>query len=425
MSLEDVVAAAVNDAREDGLEGAQSGDEAGESDAVADVVDTETGDESAAGEGEGDKTGEEGEKADAEGEKTDEEKAADAAAVDEAKKVETKDEKKPDPAKKADLMAELGLKPRPDGRVHRIPLPRVETMVTKAREEAASTVKTVVETVGKALGVPEAELSTATFETIAPKLTEALADVAELRDRVGVMDELAPIMLTNGRAFVKMLAASNPEQYGEFLAVMEDGYQPPARRELPDEKDDPMPEPDLKIKLPDGTEGMTYSKAGQAKKDEWAERRYERKLAAAIDARFKPLDDKEKAAQSKEARQQQIITDLNDFMSGAEEWKGFKDAKEEIKAEMKNIDKKVPFRKAVRQAYETVVFGKLHTDRVKMRAEILAELKKAPNATGTKTGGKKVDIEAPVRGEGGDIVVGAEAAVRRSLAKARSAGLIK
>jgi hypothetical protein len=430
MALEDVIAGAIAEAREDGLEGAQAGDEpvietgdedAGDGDGAETAADENAeGDSGETKDGEGDgaeKEGDENADENAEGEGDDKDKPKEG--EDKPKEgTETEEEK---------LLKELGLKPRADGRVHRIPVPRVAKMVGKARLEAAESVKTVVATVGKALGVSDAELTEATFETLAPKLTEALSDVSELRQRVSVMDELAPIMLTNGDAFVTMLAKSNPEQYAKFLAVLDEGFEAPERRELPEEKNDPKPAPDLEVTLPNGQKGKTYSNEQHEKLLDWQERKSERKFNAALEKRFKPLDDQQKAAQSQEARQQALINDMNDFMADAMEWKGFKDHKDEILVEVKKIDKKVPFRRATRMAYETVVFGKLHTDRTKMRGEIHAELKKAPAATGVKkTGGavKKADTGV-VRGEGGEVVTGTEAAIRLSLQKAKSAGLVK
>lgn len=424
--LEDVIAGAIAEAREDGLVGAQEGDEP-----IVDGGDEGAGDaggeEAASDEGAGDEgTGETGDGVEkpAEGEEGTEEKPADG------------EEPPPDPKKKDEeldpnseeaLLKELGLKPRPDGRVHRIPVPRVAKILGAARVKATEASKAAVTIIGKALGVPDAELATATVETLGPKLTETLADVAELRDRVSVMDELAPIMLSDGDAFIAMLANSNPEQYGKFAAVLKEGYQPPTRTELPEEKNDPRPEPDLTVKLPDGTVGKTYSLEGQQKLEAWQERKTERKVQAALDARFKPLDDANKSARSQQARQQQVLHELNDFMSEAHQWTGFEADKDAILAETKLVDKKIPFRRAVRMAYEKVVFGKLHTDRTKMRAEILAELKKAPTSTSTtkKAGTVKPGKGEVERGEGGEVVTGSEAAIRRSLRQARASGQIK
>lgn len=420
MSLEDVIKNAIDEAREDGLEGAQVGEEP--DDVIADDVarlDTEETDEAIVEDKTGDESEEDGDKEAKGDDKADE----DTETTEEPPVVEKKDEKAEKAAPKS-LAEELKLKPRADGREHRIPLSRVETMVTKAREETATLGKTVVETLGKALGVPEAEIGAATFETLAPKLTEALGEVEELRDRVSIMDDLAPIMLRDGNTFIKMLAAKNPEQYAKFLAVLEDGFEAPERRELPEEKDDPRPEADLTIKLPDGTVGKTYSVEGAKKLEEWQERKSERKFNATLDKRFKPLDEAEKAKQSSEARQERLVNDMNEFMSEAHEWRGFKDHKDAILAAVKLIDKKVSFRKAVRMAYENVYFEKHHADRTKMRTEILAELKKAPVKTGVGSkGAVKAKTDEVVRGEGGEVVTGSEAAIRRAVAKAKAAGM--
>jgi hypothetical protein len=419
MALEDVIAGAIADAREDGLEGAQMGDEPSESADEA-VVDDGTVD--------GDAPADEGAKDD--DAPTDEPVVVKDEPTDEEAPAAKAEKKEDEPVEGDDLMKELGLKERADGRVQRIPLPRVEKIIANARNKATESVKAVVTSVGKALGLADEDLATATPETLAPRLTEALSEMTTLRQQTAIMDSLSPIMINDGDAFVKMLAASNPQQYGKFLAVLEDGFTPPtaAATALVDEKNDPMPTPDLPVTLGDGTKGHTYSQAQHEKLLAWQERKSERKFNAALEKRFKPLDDQQKAAQTVQAQQQQMVTALNEFMDEAHQWKGFEASKDAILAATKLIDKKVPFRRAVRQAYEEVVFGKLHSDRSTLRAEILAELKAAPGATsGTRKGAvvAKKDDDVPVRGEGGEVVSGAEAAIRRSLAKARATGALR
>jgi DNA-binding transcriptional regulator YbjK len=415
MSVEDVIAASIESARDEGLIDGQSGDEPVD-------IGTEGGD-SATGEGEAEVVAKAEDTDDppvGEGEGTDEEKAAKAALAAIPKLKKDKDGVEPD------LMTELGLKPRADGREHRIPLTRVKGMVQAARTERDTAVKTIVETVGKAIGLPDTELATATPETVMPRLNGILQEASGLYEKTRTMDDLAPVMLSDGDKFIRMLAGSNPQQYGKFLAVLEEGFTPKTGA-LPDEANDPMPEPDLPITMADGTKGRVYSQAQDQKRLEWLERKSERKFNAALEARFKPYEDRDKTVRARAAQQHQVITQLDEFLGEAHEWKGFTENKDAILAETKKIDTSVPFRKAVRQAYEKLVFGKLHTDRTKLREEFMEELKKAPSATGVakKGGAPKKDDEGAVRGEGGEMVTGTEAAIRRSIAKAKAAGVIK
>lgn len=301
------------------------------------------------------------------------------------------------------------------GRENRIPHSRVVKMVQK---KVAKEVGRVTGIIGRALGIKDGEVTTQT-------LTTALNEVQELRGYVGGFMELEETMRSNGDEMIRRLAKANPEQYGKFAAVLEPGYKPKSGGV---DADANMPLPDVDITLPDGSKGRTYSAEQLTKRDEWfAEKIAARTLALAEDKlgkRIKPFEDANAAAAREREDNQRLANSIKEMLTEArEDWEGFKEHEKEIQAEYNKIDKRVPMGRALRQAWQKVVMAKLKGSKKAVRQQVTKELKEAPVATSARGRvGKKVTADV-VRNEDGEVVEGSEAAIRRSIAKAKAAGI--
>ncbi len=128
---------------------------------------------------------------------------------------------------------------------------------------------------------------------------------------------------------------------------------------LPDEKDDPEPEPDAMYS--DGTLG--YSGKQQRLRDEWLERKLLRKIQsqgnAELESFRKELEPITQArrAQERRAELEQQIAPVVDL---AQNWPGFEEHLDDIHKEvMSNKYFGLPAHKALKQAYDAVVKPKL------------------------------------------------------------------
>ena len=394
MSTASAIEGALAAAREDGAIGDESTEEV--STEETEVVESETPE----GEETTEETTEEGDESteeveeEAEEETTEEEEEAT-----EETEEETEGESDPDfgPAKDK------------HGRENKLPHSRL----VKIRDKAvAREVGKVTSVIGKALGYAEGKVTT-------ENIVEVLGSVGQMRQRLTGFDEIEPIMRQDGDTFIQMLADANPEQYGKFLAVLEEGYDPQAVSKAA-EKD--MPQPDVEITLQDGTKGKTYSMKQLEARDAWKEAQLEAKWDKKIAKRFKPLDDERTATQKKNDANQALASQIVTLLGEArEDWDGFTENETAIQAEYNKIPKSVPMGRALRQAYNKVVVQKWKTGKAKMRQDVQAELKAAPKSTSAK--GKVVKKVDHVRNEDGDVVTGSEAAVRRAVATARAAGI--
>lgn len=255
--------------------------------------------------------------------------------------------KEPRSGDQDDLLSELGLKPREDGREHRIPYSRVqkirENAIRKATESAAAEWQTKV--------------------TAAEQRAQQLAE-AEAAMQAAVMGD--------PDAFLGILAEVNPAFARYLQREAAAGPQATASRQAPAE----MPQPD--VRLSDGS--ATYSMKGLQALLDWNAAQVEQRLAE----RYKPFaqtveqmtqrEQQQALAAQSEQRVQSLYTD-------AQTWPGFKEHEDAIRKAFNEDFKALPVAEALNAAYRKVVLPSLTAERNKVRESVLAELKQQKRST--------------------------------------------
>lgn len=231
---------------------------------------------------------------------------------------------------------ELGPEKDKWGRVNRIPQPRVAKIVAKA--------------------VAKQE------EVFAAERTAHAAKIAEHDKRFKEIDNVERLMFDEQDKFLGIL--DTIPGYKERLAARYGGATTPATAVA--QPEDGMPQPD--------TEGG-YSQKGLAALFDWNARQVETRITARQKA-----EREEQETVSK--RQQAVSTYAAKAAAEARSWPGFKENEAEIVALMA-ADARVTHE----SAYRRIVLPKLETDKTKLaaeiRAQVIADLKKAPASTGT------------------------------------------
>lgn len=285
------------------------------------------------------------------------------------------------------LAKELNLKPRPDGKENRIPYSRVRAIKANAERKA---VEQALAPVAKVLGV---DPKTLTVESLEQALSGRIAD-PEIAAEVEHMRGAEQFMRDDPDGFVRRLAEVMPDKFGKFAQFLDGGGQAgPAAAQPAAAVPGPAsarPEPDLELE----GGGRTYSVEGIQKLIDWAATEGERRAAARIDERFKPIQEREQQAKQAEAereaaaraqadREARAKAELEDALAN---WDGFKEHFDEIM----NVLRADPTRRMrLETAWRQVVVPKIKADRAKMREELLKELQteRRAAATSTVTGG--------------------------------------
>jgi len=144
---------------------------------------------------------------------------------------------------------ELGVpRKRTDGRENRVPISRAETMATNRQRKA-------LQEVGKVFGIDVPDTKTAAdydMATLIQDLTGRHQKYTTLETKAKTWDALEPIARDNPEAYIRMLAQANPEGYGRFAELLEQGKTPQqaakqVAKENAAEEDDPEPLPDLLV----------------------------------------------------------------------------------------------------------------------------------------------------------------------------------
>lgn len=302
-----------------------------------------------------------------------------AAAVDEGTTQAASTEAQGDPddfdAQPAERVDALGRK-----RENAIPHGRVKTMMTRAEQK-------MLRGLAKTLGFPNADDPKAVFKVdeITGRLTETSQKYADYDKRFKNYETVEEIMNSDEDRFVRMLAEALPEKYGKFLKVFE-AAQEQTQAQSPQAAqtgDDPEPEPDFDL----GNGQFTYSLEGTRKRDAWKERQFEKKMQAALDARFKPIDEaQKKAAEAAALKKQQETTKaqaeekINQEFDRASKWPGFN----ENAAEILKVFKSDPAL-TLHDAWIQVYLPKLQANRDAMRTELLSEINGKPRSTSAAT----------------------------------------
>lgn len=262
------------------------------------------------------------------------------------------------------------------GRENRIPYSRVKKITQKAENEASERVRGEY--------VPKIT----EFET---KIKDYEAKVTDYEGRLTKVAEFEQVMEKDPVRFIGMLASHYPQYAQIFGPLYEQAKPEEPKTEVPDPAAAPRPEPD--VDMPDGSKA--YSMEGLDKLNAWnraqavAEAR--KVMRAEIDAEFKPIRDREEAQARINAALPQVEAQINE----ARKWAKFTENEDEIVKAL-NADQTL----TLEGAYNKVVVPKLvqastavQTDteelRKKIRAEVLAELKKSPRATAATAGATK------------------------------------
>lgn len=240
-----------------------------------------------------------------------------------------------DPKTQADvdeLAAELGLKPRADGRENRIPYSKVKVISENARKKEA-----------------------AIWEG---KLSEHTAKLAEYEQERTSFAQVERMMLENPEEFISRLSQINPV-YANLR-----GSKPNAPANTVAEE----PQPDLQFN--DGSLG--FSAAAMRKLVDYRDQQAEKRFTE----RFGPIERDYKAQQVLERTMPKVQAQIAE----ARTWPLFN----EHEAEVVKILQSNP-NLSLERAYQHVVLPKLKADKTKMetdiRAKIMAEINSKPHST--------------------------------------------
>lgn len=234
-----------------------------------------------------------------------------------------------------------------DGRTNRIPHNRVRVMVDNAVRKATTAISS--------------ELT-----ALKPRVQDYEARLTKVGQIEHVMFNDAPQMLSILRTIpgYEQLLGTAAAPAAATPAVSE---QPPA--------------PDYTA--PDGSKG--YTPEGLQKLLDWnADRATARATAAAeerLGKRFQPIERREQAL----AQQQALTTKVSTTLTEAAKMPHFAENQGEIlkvlAADSEQAKTSGRYQLNLMSAYHQVVFGRLTTDRQKVREELIQELKKAPVST--------------------------------------------
>jgi hypothetical protein len=190
------------------------------------------------------------------------------------------------------------------------------------------------------------------------------------------------------KAFLSELAGVDP-RYQAFLEQKQE-----ERREIAEAANDPMPPPDYDL----GNGQRTYSIDGLKQLREWDKRQLKRELAAEMDQRFKPLQEREQQAKERERQdqlQQEIATSAKSQIVEAQNWPLFGKLAEdgsltefqqavldELKQDTDAAQKagQRP-RLTLEGAYIRVASKRMTEDDTKRRERLLKEIQNAPKST--------------------------------------------
>lgn len=373
MSIEDVIAGAMSDARDEGvLEDAAVGDsgdgvevqpatedDAGAEEVVEPVAQTDE------------------EKATAEAAAATVKAEADAAALAEKNKGKTPEQL---------LKEELGAEKNVHGKENKIPHSRVVKIVDNQ-------VNARLDPVRAALGIEAKDFS---VDKVVARITEAAAMETEIRNnRQGEF-----LMDSNPEKFIRTLAAHHPG-YKKFVDLLDGTVAAPVVKApvvaAVDPANDPEPQPDLPIKDDAGNiVGHTYTMKGMKARDEWRDRQTEARIFA--NPKLKGVLDRDEA----QARIAAAEPGLRAQMEDAATWEGFTDSKDEILQVLVDDSKQAQvsgkYSHDLNSAYRKVVLPKLKAARELAeknakeaealgRKKALAEVKKRPASTSAPAGG--------------------------------------
>lgn len=285
-----------------------------------------------------------------------------------------------DPLSDDPLAKELGLKSRADGKENRIPYSRVKMITANAEKKAAQNLLTQV---AEATGLDVKALSADKLKDI---LLERETGFQSERAEVTQMRDVEKVMAGDPDRFMQMLAQVNPA-YQKFLSGGGGDTAESTTAMGVTTATVTRPQPDLDL----GNGQKTYSLEGIENLVNWSVSEGVRQAVAQFEGKVKPLQERQAeedaARQASERMARQTEASNRAWKEAYEGWDGFKENASEILAVLKAdvVAAQRENRKVISldRAYNRVVLPKMKADREKTRAELLAEMKKAPASTST------------------------------------------
>jgi hypothetical protein len=239
------------------------------------------------------------------------------------------------------------------GRENRIPYSRVKKIVGKVEAEAKKF---------------KTEL-----DTIKPKFTEYETKVRDYESRLEKIGQFEHILENDPKTFLSMLSQVPAyKEFFDYVAQMASGTQGKVEEPAKADPADEMPQP--------GPDGL-YDMEGLKKLLEWNAAQVEKRTIKQVEERYKPI---EQAWQSQE-QMARIVPVVERQIAEARTWDKFNELEGRVVAILKE-DPNSTLEKAYLKAYQEAVQAEraeLQPNRDKMRAEILAEIKKTPTKAAT------------------------------------------
>jgi hypothetical protein len=281
---------------------------------------------------------------------------------------------------------EHGLTPtKPGQRENRIPYSRVKQIAANAETKAESRVAELILGAKPAADKPVIEQIQARLASF----NDASTKVKSYEDRLVHVDVAEKIMMENPEQFLEILPQINPK-YAELLT----GKRTAEPTTGVVTGDDPRPEPDIEF-----NGQKTYSLEGLEKRFEWERRQAQKEAMAQVDPVLKPIKERAEAEKRINAAAAKTVSQVK---HAEDNWPNFKEHADEI---LKTLQDDKPGKLSLMDAY-TVVINRKHEERVaaltvdhnKVRANVLAELKKTPTSTSTGPSATGVVKNAPKPG---------------------------
>ncbi|MBI3983946.1 hypothetical protein HY346_01475 [Candidatus Microgenomates bacterium] len=261
------------------------------------------------------------------------------------------------------------------GRENRLPHSRVKTMVLTAEKNGYEKAKKELES------------------TFTPRLTEFETKIKTYEEKLAKNGDLEILIDTKPKDF--MLALAKHPTYKEFfeyvnkaVEAFEQKAAPPAQTTstpAATTEEDPIPQPNQTLQ--DGSK--VYDLDGVKALLDWKGRQVEKQVLGQVEeklARLTPIQQEwEQAKKNRDyiAQVQPVID--QQLKEAREKWPNFTELEKDIEDILTaDTGRTMSLDRAYMQAYQAKVVPKLSVDKNKMRAELLAELKRQPNATSTK-----------------------------------------
>jgi hypothetical protein len=201
----------------------------------------------------------------------------------------------------------------------------------------------------------------------------------ELESDVQAAKAIEQIMETDGDRFIQILAQTDPEKYGKFAKLLEQGETPAAAAAAVVSGDEAEPEPDYDM----GDGRKTYSLDGMRKRDEFRDQRLTKNLTAEFQRQLKealaPYEGDRKARETETRRKalaEKTQESIDRTLDRASKWPGFLDHQDTI-AKLITDNPKLD----IVDAYMQVVPVKFQADRTKMRQELIDEANALASST--------------------------------------------